>query len=137
MWKRTCPLSIAPQLGVGGPMPKPRKLSPASARMYPGTLPENSTMVGARMLGSTWRNRMRPVPLPIACAAARYMSSLMRITVLRISREPTMPPSDRMKIMAHTEVPMIDTITIRMIRPGIAIQASTKRWMTMSTTPPR
>ena len=127
MWKRTCPLSIAPQLGVGGPRPKPRKLSPASARIIPGTLPVKATMVGARMLGRTWRSSIRSVPLPMAVAAARYMSSLMRITVLRISREPTIPPSDRMNIIAGIEVPVMDTITSRMLRPGMHIHASTKR----------
>ena len=85
-------------------------------------------MVGARMLGSTWRSSIRSVPLPMAVAAARYMSSLMRITVLRISLEPTIPPSDRMNIIAGTDVPVMDTMTSRMDQAQVwHIHASTKR----------
>ncbi|GAI84587.1 unnamed protein product, partial [marine sediment metagenome] len=37
---RALPLSIPPQLGAGGGIPKPRKLKLASVRMTPGTVKE-------------------------------------------------------------------------------------------------
>ena len=71
MNRRPLPLNIPPQLGAGGGMPKPRKLSDASPRMTPGTASEKLMMIGARMLGRMWRNRTREVEPPMATDASR------------------------------------------------------------------
>ena len=63
-------LSMLPQLGCGGGMPKPRKLTDASASMLPPTETVNSTIIGATICGATWRARMRRVLAPVARAAS-------------------------------------------------------------------
>ena len=70
----------APQLGVGGGMPRPRKLRLASERMIPGTIVVYRTMMGAMILGRIWRISTLEVELPIARAASRYKSSLVSVT---------------------------------------------------------
>ena len=50
---------IWPQLGVGGLMPTPRKLSAASAKIARGMPSVTETMMGASELGSRWPKMMR------------------------------------------------------------------------------
>src|SRR5437763_1507707 len=50
---------MPPQDGVGGGTPRPRKLSPASARIAPPIVTEETTMMYELTLGSTWRNNIR------------------------------------------------------------------------------
>ena len=62
----------------------------------------------------------------------------MAITALRMMRDPSIPvvmPSTTM--MEKMPGVMMVTITIRMMSEGMLIQASTKRWVTVSTGPPR
>ena len=54
---------------MSGGSPKPRKLSAASDMITPPTLMLKMMMMGAAMLGSTWRSSERRRELPIACAA--------------------------------------------------------------------
>jgi len=51
MYLRALPLSIPPQLGAGGGMPKPRKLKPASAKITEGTVIEKMIIIGAMIFG--------------------------------------------------------------------------------------
>ena len=69
MYCRPSRLSMPPQLGMSGGRPKPRKLSAASDMITPPTLMLKMMMIGAAMLGSTWRSSERRRELPIACAA--------------------------------------------------------------------
>ncbi|MNV89390.1 hypothetical protein D3C71_1836770 [compost metagenome] len=71
-------------------------------------------------------------------AAWMYMSSRTETTALRTMREPPMPisrPSVRM-ICVMPE-PNTEATTISTTRPGKLIQASTKRWISMSILPPK
>ena len=69
MNSRLRPLSMAPQLGNGGWIPKPRKLRLASARMIAGMRSVSRITAGARTLGRMWRSSTRLVRPPIADAA--------------------------------------------------------------------
>ena len=51
---------------MSGGRPKPRKLSAASDMITPPTLMLKMMMIGAAMLGSTWRSSERRRELPIA-----------------------------------------------------------------------
>ncbi len=64
--------SIAPQSGVGGRIPRPRKLSAAPAMMAPGMPSVTRTMIGADTLGRTCRKTMRRSPHPATRAASTY-----------------------------------------------------------------
>ena len=92
MNRRPLPLSMPPQLGAGGGMPKPRKLSEASPRITPGTASEKLMMMGARMLGRMCLSSTLDVEPPMAIEASRYEFSLMLMTTLREKREPPIPP---------------------------------------------
>jgi hypothetical protein len=71
IYVRASPLSIPPQLGFGGGIPKPRKLKPASARIVPGIDIVKIIMIGARILGKTCFLSIDHVELPIATAELR------------------------------------------------------------------
>ena len=71
MYLRPSLLSIAPQLGTSSGKPKPRKLSDASEMITPPTVIEKITMMGAAMLGHTWRSRVRVCRLPMLRAASK------------------------------------------------------------------
>src|SRR5690606_6953435 len=61
---------MLPQLGLGARVPMPRKLSEASMRMAEATHSVISAMMGAMMLGMTWRTMMTGVRTPTAMAAS-------------------------------------------------------------------
>jgi hypothetical protein len=69
MYCRADPLSMPPQVGVGGGMPKPRKLKAASVIMISGTRVVNRIIVGAIRLGRICRIRILLVEQPIATLA--------------------------------------------------------------------
>ena len=66
---RPSPLSIAPQVGVGGGVPSPKKLNAASMTMAFPSHTVAMTRIGANTFGSTWRATIRPGEAPRACAA--------------------------------------------------------------------
>ena len=102
------------------------------------TLEVNSTISGGITLGSTWRHRMRGAEAPIDLAAWMYMSSRTDTTALRTMREPPMPISKpSVKTICVMPAPNTEATTISTTRPGKLIQASTKRWITRSTLPPK
>ena len=69
MNSRPSRLSIPPQLGTEIGRPNPRKLSAASLMITAPTLMVNTMMIGAPILGRTWRTSVRHLVLPIASAA--------------------------------------------------------------------
>src|SRR3989442_5683374 len=70
-WKPSA--AMAPQEGVGGWTPRPRKLKKASNRMACGIPKVAWTMMGPSALGRMWRagTVVGPGPLPPAAAAQR------------------------------------------------------------------
>ena len=68
MYWRPSRLSIPPQLGISIGRPKPRKLKAASEMITPPTLMLNTTIIGAAILGSTWRTIIFHCEAPIATA---------------------------------------------------------------------
>ena len=64
------PPSMLPQLGVGGGMPMPRKLRPASVVIATPMLAETITRNGAMHCGATWRSRIRSGDAPTVRAAS-------------------------------------------------------------------
>ena len=71
------------------------------------------------MLGSRWRQRMRPVLAPIDWAACTYMFSRADTTALRMIREPPMP-STRLStpMIWNIPGPTTDTTAIRITSSG-------------------
>ena len=61
---------MLPQLGFGGWVPMPRKLSDASSRIAEATQSVISTTIGAAMFGTTWRKMITGVRTPMAIAAS-------------------------------------------------------------------
>src|SRR4029453_3005986 len=61
---------ILPQLGFGGCVPIPRKLSDASRRMAEATQSVIRTTIGAEIFGSTWRRMIFGVERPTAVDAS-------------------------------------------------------------------
>ena len=61
---------MLPQLGFGGCVPMPRKLSDASSRMAEATHSVISTTIGAEMFGTMWRKMIIGVRTPTAIAAS-------------------------------------------------------------------
>ena len=81
---------------------------------------------------------MRQVEAPIDCAACTYMFSRTETTAERMMREPAMPSRQpSVKMICGMPGPSTETTTIRMMRSGKLIQASTKRCMIRSILPPR
>ncbi|GAI62196.1 unnamed protein product [marine sediment metagenome] len=134
---RPLPLSMPPQLGAGGGMPKPRKLRLASVRMTPGTVKEKLTIAGDRILGRICRIIILWVEQPIAAAACTYTFSLMAIVVLLANLEPVMPPNTPIAtISGIIPGPTREITTIRRIKPGMHIMASTNLCTIRSNLPP-
>src|SRR5687767_6152701 len=77
---------MLPQLGVGGWMPKPRKLSPDSMRMAQATPIVALTMTGPAELGAIWWVTMRASDAPYERAAVTNSSSFNERNVARTSR---------------------------------------------------
>ena len=92
MNRRPSLLSMPPHVATSGGRPKPRKLSEASAMMTPPMVTVKVMIMGAMMLGSTWRKMVLAALAPNASAAWRYIFSLTPMTALRAMREPPMPP---------------------------------------------
>ena len=68
-------------------MPRPKKLSAASAKMAKAKLKEISTISrAASELGRMWRKRMRLRLAPIALAASTNSSPRTEMTALRAMR---------------------------------------------------
>ena len=91
MYWRPDPLSIPPQLGVGGGIPNPRKLKPASTITTAGIRILKSTIMGAMILGKISRISILRVEHPVAAAADTYMFCLTLITVPLMILEPPIP----------------------------------------------
>src|SRR5262249_12010476 len=79
-------LRSQPQLGVGGWVPSPRKLSVASTMIDVAMPSVVVTMIGARQLGSTWRKRIEGSRTPSARHASTYSFSLIDNTLPRTRR---------------------------------------------------
>ena len=69
MYWRPSRLSMPPQLGIWSGRPKPRKLNDASVMITAPMLMLKMTIIGAAILGSTWRTSVFPVEQPITAAA--------------------------------------------------------------------
>ncbi len=95
MYLRPGPLSIPPQLGTGGGIPKPRKLRVASARIAEPIPIENMTISPGIILGRTCRINILVAEAPIACGACTYIFSLIPITKL-------LPPETIDKLVERT-----------------------------------
>jgi len=78
-------LSMLPQLGAGGCVPSPRKLSAASTRMTIERLRLAWTARVGAILGRTWAPRMRPWEAPSARAAWTKSCGLRARVALRAS----------------------------------------------------
>ncbi|MBA7611302.1 hypothetical protein ES703_18522 [subsurface metagenome] len=118
-------------------MPKPRKLRLASVIITPGTCRLNWIIMGAIILGRICRVSSLVVGQPIVIAACRYTFSLMPITALLITLEPTMPPSiPKVMITDHIPGPIIEIMTIRTTSPGRHITPSTNLCSVRSSLPP-
>jgi len=85
------PLSMPPQLGVGGGIPKPRKLRLASVITIAGTRTVNRRIMIGITLGRICRVITLGGEAPIATAAATYTFSLMPITAPLSILDPGMP----------------------------------------------
>jgi hypothetical protein len=79
-------VSRLPQLGVGGWMPRPRKLNVVSARMAAPASSVAETMSGASELGKRWRSMTRQREAPRHCAASTNSCSRNDSTALRARR---------------------------------------------------
>src|SRR5437879_2452318 len=75
--RRPSPLSIPPQVGVGGGVPRPRKLRAASMTMALPSQTVAMTRIGAKTFGSTWRRTIRAGDAPEASAASTNVGCLM------------------------------------------------------------
>ena len=78
--------SICPRLGVGGWMPRPRKLSAASNTITTGRCRVASTSTVGRTFGSTCCARIRTSEAPTARAAAANSRSRKDRTSARTTR---------------------------------------------------
>ncbi|GAI62880.1 unnamed protein product [marine sediment metagenome] len=120
-------------------MPKPRKLRPASVRITFGTRVLNRIIVGAIILGRICRVSILVVGQPIALAASTYTFSLALITAALIILEPPMPqdaPITRITGIIPP-APIIEITTIRRIKRGMHIKASTNLCAIRSNLPPK
>src|SRR5215831_2347370 len=79
-------LRSQPQLGVGGCVPSPRKLSEASAMIDVPTLSVEVTMRGAMQLGRICRHSKRGSRTARALAASMYVRALTESTLPRTIR---------------------------------------------------
>src|SRR5207249_934821 len=86
-FRRPSPLSIAPQVGVGGGVPRPSKLTAASMTMAFPSHTVAMTRIGANTFGSTCRATIRPGEAPKARAASMNVCCLTASTVPRTTRE--------------------------------------------------
>ncbi|MBA7681578.1 hypothetical protein ES703_89918 [subsurface metagenome] len=119
-------------------MPKPRKLRLASIRIRFGTSTLNRIIKGAIILGRICRVSILGVEQPIASAACTYTFSLMPITAPLIILEPVMPHlTPETTITCHRPGPNIAIKTIRRIKPGMHITASTNLCTIRSNLPPK
>src|SRR5688572_22533277 len=84
--KATFALRSHPQLGVGGWVPRPRKLSVASTMIEVAMPRVVVTMMGARQLGRMWRARIIGSRTPRARQDSMYSFSLIESTLPRTSR---------------------------------------------------
>src|SRR5215470_15844712 len=75
-----------PQLGVGGCVPSPRKLSEASAMIDVPTLSVDVTMMGAMQLGRMCPHSKRKSRTARALAASIYVRALIESTLPRTMR---------------------------------------------------
>src|SRR5438132_1392776 len=79
-------LSIPPQEGSGGCVPRPRKLNAASLRIAWDRYTLTITISGASTLGSTYRRMARQSEAPITRADSIYGSAMTEITEPRTTR---------------------------------------------------
>ena len=118
-------------------MPKPRKLSPASARIVPGTDMLKMIIIGAKILGRICFLSIVGVESPIATADCRYVFSFMLKTMPLNILEPPIPPViPKIMIICHKPGPTIEIRTMRITKPGRHIKASTNLCTIRSNLPP-
>ena len=127
---------MPPQVGVGGGVPNPRKLSAASITM---ALPSHTvamTRMGANTFGSTWRATTRPGDAPSAWAASTKVSCFTASTVPRTTRDAPGAMTSAMTRMMFTRLcPSTDITASASTMPGTDIAVSTARWITESGRP--
>ena len=129
--------TICPQLGVGGLMPMPMKLRPASAKMADGMPRARATISGVRLFGRMWVTTMRRWLPPMALAARTNSFSFKdRICPRRRRHTPTQPVTPMATKMLKSPAPSHDMIRMMKSSPGKADMMSTPRMMTLSTRPP-
>src|SRR5215831_5698583 len=129
---------IMPQVGVGGGMPAPRKLSEASAMMTTPMFSVTRTMKVLSTLGRMWVSMMRSAEQPRTLASATKSRCLSVSTSPRMTRAKEAHTS---RLMASTSVPRpwpMVTANSRANRiAGKVKAASTTRISTLSTVSPR
>src|SRR5215213_6831305 len=130
--------SMRPQDGYGSGMPRPRNDSEASVRMVEPSCAVASTISGASVLGSTWRNAMRVSLMPIDLAASTNGSSRSASVLARITRATVGISGIAMAMITFgSEGPSAAVITSASTSKGRACRISVMRWNTRSTQPER
>src|SRR5215472_18503889 len=129
--------SVAPQLGVGGGTPRPRKLSAASVVIAVPMPSVASTSSGAAALGRMCPSTIRGPVSPITRAASTNSSCLSASALARTTRAKTVHctrPTARITLPMPTS--MIDTSASASSSGGNACTISTPRMMSRSLHPP-
>ena len=129
--------NISPQLGDGGKMPNPRKLSEASVRIAPATLRVPATRSGENEFGKICLSMIRRSDAPEQRAAVTYSFSRTARIWARSNRVLPVQPSTPIAItMLRRPGPSTETSAMMMIRSGIHMITSVTRMITLSTNPP-
>ena len=79
-------VSMLPQLGIGGWMPRPKKLSTLSNLITSPTASAVATRIGEIVLGRTWNSITRQGGAPMATAARTKSRDLSDSVAARTSR---------------------------------------------------
>src|SRR6266852_5156855 len=138
-WKKNVSelVSMLPQLGVAGEMPRPRKSRAASMRTTEPRYRLPKTISTWSTLGSRWRRIRRRSSAPRERVATMKSRARTDSTSPRTSRAMLPQPTDAM-ISASVMVLGLNSIDIRMKRKiaGTARMMSTKRIKSPSISPP-
>ena len=95
-------------------VPRPRKLSAASARMKAPMVMEKMTISGAKMLGKIWKPMILVDVAPIVRAASTYGISRIWITLPRTIRlVGAMPRTESESVTQRADGSVIDAIRRR------------------------
>src|SRR3989304_5561765 len=136
--KRKClpSLIIAPQEGVGGATPRPRKLSPAPATIARAIPKVASTMTGEIAFGRMWTRRRRAGGVPTALADwTNSISRILRICPRMSRAYPTQPRADKAMRTLRSEGPRTEVIAMARRIPGKAKGMPASRMKGWSTFP--